>query len=89
MQKSADKKTGRPDLVPSTRPHGDLREDAGIPAQVASLLDEERPDVVGGVALSRKELEARAAATHENVLDAWKKVYHEDAPADLQSSFSQ
>ncbi len=27
------------------------------------------------------------AVTHENVLSAWKQVYHEDAPADLQSSF--
>jgi ribose transport system substrate-binding protein len=27
------------------------------------------------------------AVTHENVLDAWKQVYHEDPPADLQSSF--
>jgi ribose transport system substrate-binding protein len=27
--------------------------------------------------------------THDNVLDAWKKVYHTDVPADLQSSFKQ
>lgn len=27
------------------------------------------------------------AVTHKNVLDAWKKVYHEDPPADLASSF--
>ena len=27
--------------------------------------------------------------SHDNVLDAWKKVYHEDPPADLSSSFKQ
>ena len=27
--------------------------------------------------------------THDNVLEAWKQVYHEDPPADLQSSFKQ
>jgi ribose transport system substrate-binding protein len=27
--------------------------------------------------------------THENVLEAWTQVFHEDAPADLQSSFKQ
>lgn len=27
------------------------------------------------------------AVTHDNVLSAWKQVYHEDPPADLQSSF--
>lgn len=27
--------------------------------------------------------------THDNVLEAWKKVYHEDPPADLKSSFKQ
>lgn len=26
---------------------------------------------------------------HDNVLDAWKQVYHEDAPKDLTSSFKQ
>ena len=29
----------------------------------------------------------RWPVTHDNVLDAWKQVYHEDPPADLQSSF--
>jgi ribose transport system substrate-binding protein len=28
------------------------------------------------------------AVTHDNVLDAWKQVYHEDPPADLKDSFN-
>ena len=35
----------------------------------------------GGPALRRPE---RLPVTHENVLEAWKKVYHEEPPADLQ-----
>jgi MHS family metabolite:H+ symporter-like MFS transporter len=38
-----------------------------------SPVFEERPDVVGGVALSRRELEEKAAATHANVLEAGLK----------------
>ena len=26
---------------------------------------------------------------HDNVLDAWKQVYHQDAPKDLQDSFAK
>ena len=38
-----------------------------------SPVFEERPDVVDGVALTRHDLEAKAAATHENVLEAGLK----------------
>ena len=38
-----------------------------------SPVFEERPDVVDGVALSRHEVEARAAETHESVLEAGLK----------------
>ena len=38
-----------------------------------SPVFEERPDVVDGVALTRHDLEAMAAATHENVLEAGLK----------------
>jgi MHS family metabolite:H+ symporter-like MFS transporter len=38
-----------------------------------SPVFEERPDVVDGVALTREEVEARAAATHESLLEAGLK----------------
>src|SRR4029079_13248029 len=38
-----------------------------------SPVFEERPDVVDGVALTRHDLEVKAAATHENVLEAGLK----------------
>jgi MHS family metabolite:H+ symporter-like MFS transporter len=38
-----------------------------------SPVFEERPDVVDGVALSRHEVEVRAAETHESVLEAGLK----------------
>jgi hypothetical protein len=39
-----------------------------------SPVFEERPDVVDGVALSRAEVEKRAAVTHESVLEAGLKT---------------
>lgn len=45
-----------------------------------SLIGKQAPPYV---ALSALPVE------HSNVLDAWKKVYHEDPPADLTSSFQQ
>ena len=38
-----------------------------------SPVFEERPDVVDGVALTRREIEEKAAATHESVLEAGLK----------------
>ena len=31
----------------------------------------------------------RPARDHDNVLDAWKQVYHADPPADVMNSFQQ
>ena len=45
-----------------------------------SVLGKELPPYVALSALP---------VTHENVLEAWQKVYQEPAPADLQSSFKQ
>ena len=45
-----------------------------------SVLGKELPPYVALSALP---------VTHDNVLDAWQKVYREPAPADLQSSFKQ
>lgn len=51
-------------------------------AQIAagSLLGKQEPAYVALSALP---------VDHSNVLDAWKQVYHADAPADLQSSYKK
>jgi ribose transport system substrate-binding protein len=45
-----------------------------------ALLGEQTPPYVALSALPVK---------HDNVLDAWKQVYHEDPPSDLTTSFSE
>lgn len=44
-----------------------------------ALLGKEQPAYVALSALP---------VQHDNVLEAWKQVYHEDAPADLADSFA-
>lgn len=63
----------------------------GLGAQVPFDQGTTEAKLAAGAVLGKKEPAYVAlsslAVTHENVLDAWKQVYHAPVPADLQSSF--
>jgi len=65
----------------------------GLGAQVPFDQGTTEAKLAAGAVLGKKEPAYVAlsslAVTHENVLDAWKQVYHAPVPADLQSSFAK
>ena len=65
----------------------------GLGAQRAVRPGRDRGRLAAGAVLGKKAPPYVALSalpvTHDNVLDAWKQVYHEDPPADLQSSFKE
>jgi len=97
---AAARASGRTDLKLATQ---DLGTNAAIALAKGELvvgLGAQRPfdqgvteALLGAGALLGKEEPAYVALSalpvqHDNVLDAWKQVYHEDAPADLADSFA-
>ena len=98
---AAARAAGRPDLKIATQ---DLGKNVAIALAKNELvvgLGAQRPydmgvaqvQIAAGALLGNKEPGYVAVPAlpveHANVLDAWKQVYHTDAPADLQSSFKQ
>ncbi|AMM32182.1 Monosaccharide ABC transporter substrate-binding protein, CUT2 family [Sinomonas atrocyanea] len=65
----------------------------GLGAQVPFDQGVTEAQIGAGALLGKKEPAYVALSAlpvdHSNVLDAWKQVYHADAPADLQSSYKK
>jgi ribose transport system substrate-binding protein len=65
----------------------------GLGAQVPFDQGVTEAQIAAGSLLGKKEPAYVALSAlpvdHSNVLDAWKQVYHADAPADLQSSYKK
>ncbi|MFC8501227.1 substrate-binding domain-containing protein [Pedococcus sp. NPDC057267] len=65
----------------------------GLGAQRPFDMGVTQVDLAAGALLGKKEPGYVAIPAlpveHSNVLEAWKQVYHQDAPADLQSSFKK
>jgi ribose transport system substrate-binding protein len=65
----------------------------GLGAQRPFDMGVTQVDLAAGALLGKKQPGYVAIPAlpveHSNVLEAWKQVYHQDAPADLQSSFKK
>jgi ribose transport system substrate-binding protein len=65
----------------------------GLGAQVPYDQGVTEANAAAGAVLGKEQAPYIALSalpvTHDNVLDAWKKVYHQDPPEDLQQSFKQ
>ena len=98
---AAARAAGRPDLKNATEDLGKnvaiaLAKDeliVGLGAQVPFDQGVTEARLAAG-ALIGKEAPAYVALSalpvdHSNVLEAWKQVYHEDAPKDIQDSYKQ
>jgi len=97
---AAARASGRTDLVLATQDLGTNVAIALAKGELVSGLGAQRPfdqgvteALLAAGALLGKEQPAYVALSalpvqHDNVLEAWKQVYHEDAPADLADSFA-
>ena len=97
---AAARASGRTDLVLATQDLGTNVAIALAKGELVSGLGAQRPfdqgvteALLAAGALLGKEQPAYVALSalpvqHDNVLEAWKQVYHEDAPADLADSFT-